>query len=44
MNNKLVQPDDGLLKAKTYGCITLKNILFVLSRFVIVNFIDIIHV
>jgi len=26
MNNKLVQLDDGLLKAKTYNCVTSKNI------------------
>jgi len=44
MNNKLKQPHGDLLKAKTNGCVTSKNILFVLSRFVIVNFIDIIRI
>lgn len=44
MNNILMQPDDGLLKAKTNGCVTSKNMLLVLGRFIIVNFIDIIRV
>jgi hypothetical protein len=44
MNNKLVQPNDGLLKAKTCSCVTSKNMLFVLGPFIIVNFIDIIRV
>jgi hypothetical protein len=31
MNNKLIQPDDGLLKVKTYSCITSKHTLFGLA-------------
>jgi hypothetical protein len=31
MNNKLMQSDDDLLKAKTNGCVASKNILFVLG-------------